>query len=126
MADKKIFLIEDEDTLAEMYRMELERKGFEMTRTIDGETGIKKIKEEKPDLILLDLLLPKMNGREVLKELKKDPETKDIKVIILTNYDTPEERQITKEIGAERYVLKTGVTPSELAQIVEEEVEKEG
>lgn len=117
---KKIFVIEDEKILGEMYESALESQGFEIKIIGNGESAIQEIKKEKPDLILLDLLLPKINGEEVLKNLKSEPETKNIPVFILTNYDTPEDREMGNNLGAEKYILKTSITPKEIGEMVEE------
>lgn len=115
----KVLIIEDEKTLSDMYRTELERRGFQVITTLDGEEGIEVAKKEKPDLIILDLLLPRIQGMDVLKILKEKIETKEIPVFILTNYDTPEEKEKGDGLGAEKYILKTSVTPKEIGDIIE-------
>ena len=90
---KKVLIIEDEEVLVDMYKVELERLGFNVKYALDGEDGLEAAKEERPDLIILDLLLPGMSGMKVLRTLKDDPETKDIPVFIFTNYEAPEERE---------------------------------
>jgi len=120
---KKIFIIEDEKILGEMYKLALESQGFEIKRIRDGESAIQEVKKEEPDLILLDLLLPRLKGEEVLKNLKEDQKTKDIPVFILTNYDTPEDREMGDRLGAEKYILKTSITPKEIGEMVEERLE---
>ena len=116
---KKIFIVEDEKILGEMYESTLKSQGFEIKIIRDGESAIQEVKKEKPDLILLDLLLPKISGKEVLKNLKSEPETKNIPVFILTNYDTPEDREMGNNLGAEKYILKTSITPKEIGEMVE-------
>lgn len=118
---KKILLIEDEKILSEMYEMRLQKEGFEVKSSKDAEGGLAFIKKEKPDLILLDLLLPGMQGQEALEILKKDPETKDIPIIILSNYDTPEVREIAIKHKI-KYVLKANVTTKDLVDIVKKEI----
>ena len=117
---KKIFVIEDEKILGEMYESTLESQGFEVKVIRDGESAVQEAKKEKPDLILLDLLLPRLRGEEVLKNLKSNSETRNIPVFILTNYDTPEDREMGNNLGAEKYILKTSITPKEIAEMVEE------
>ena len=121
---KKIFIVEDEKILGEMYESALESQGFEIKIIRDGESAIQEVKKEKPDLILLDLLLPKINGEEVLKNLKSEPETKNIPVFILTNYDTPEDRKMGNNLGAEKYILKTSITPKEIGEMVEKRLKE--
>ena len=82
---KKILYIEDEPALQRALSAMLVREGFETLQALDGETGIRIAKEKKPDIVLLDLVLPRMNGFAVLQALKGDPETKDIPVLVLTN-----------------------------------------
>jgi len=118
---KKILLIEDEKILSEMYETRLKREGFEVINTRDAEGGLELIKKEKPDLILLDLLLPGMQGQEALKVLKEDPKTKDIPVIIFSNYDTPEVRKEAEKYGV-RYILKANVTTRDLVELVKKEI----
>jgi len=118
---KKILLIEDEKILSEMYETRLKREGFEVINTRDAEGGLELIKKEKPDLILLDLLLPGMQGQEALKVLKEDPKTKDIPVIIFSNYDTPEVRKEAEKYGV-RYILKANVTTKDLVELVKKEI----
>jgi len=103
---KKILFIEDEPTLQKTLGRALEQEGFEILSALDGEIGITKAKESKPDLILLDLILPKMDGFEVLKRLKENEETKDIPVIILTNLENPEDIEKVLSLGATTYLVK--------------------
>ncbi|MCZ2846058.1 MAG: response regulator [Candidatus Bathyarchaeota archaeon] len=123
--NKKILLIEDERILSEMYAARLEREGYEVINSRDAEGGITLIKKEKPNLILLDLLLPGMQGQEALKILKEDPVTKDIPIIILSNYDTPKVRKQSKEYNT-KYILKADITTRDLVELVREEMESPG
>lgn len=119
---KKILIIEDEKALAEMYKIELEKYNFKVIRTVDGEDGIRKAREKRPDLILLDLLLPKVHGGEVLEILKKDDRTKNIPIFILTNYENEDEKNHAKKFGADKYILKTSITPKEIAEMIKEKL----
>lgn len=104
---KKILFIEDELTLQKTFKDILKKGNYEMISSLDGETGLKIAKSKKPDLILLDLILPRMHGFEVLKKLKEDPETKEIPVIILTNLEGAKEVEKAIELGANTYLVKT-------------------
>ena len=104
-----------------MYETRLKREGFEVINTRDAEGGLELIKKEKPDLILLDLLLPGMQGQEALRILKEDPKTKDIPIIIFSNYDTPEVRKEAEKYGV-RYILKANVTTRDLVELVKREI----
>lgn len=103
---KKILLVEDDTTLQETLGKVLKGEGFELFQAYDGEEGLKMAKEDKLDLILLDLVLPKMNGFEVLKKLKEAEETKDIPIIVLTNLESTEDIQKALYAGATTYLLK--------------------
>ena len=104
---KKILLIEDEEVLSRAIAAELKSAGFRVSRAFDGEEGLKQALNIKPDLILLDLMLPKKNGFEVLEELKKSPTTKDIVVIIITALDQDEEIKKGLKLGADDYFVKS-------------------
>jgi len=104
---KKILFIEDDMALQKAFGTILKNKGYEVTSAFDGETGLKMAKEEGPDLILLDLILPKIHGFEVLKRLKEEKETQEIPVIILTNLEDTENVGKALELGATTYLLKT-------------------
>lgn len=123
--NKKILLIEDEKILSEMYAARLKKEGYKVINSQDAEGGISLIKKEKPDLILLDLLLPGMQGQEALKILKEDPATKNIPIIILSNYDTPKVRKQSKEYNT-KYILKANITTRDLVGLVREEMEGSG
>jgi len=103
---KKILFIEDESALQRTFEEALKDEGFEMISALDGETGLKMAKEKKPDLILLDLILPKIEGMEVLKKLKEDEKTKDIPVIVLTHLEELEKVEKAMELGAKAYLVK--------------------
>jgi len=114
---KKVLVVDDEAPIREIYQKEFSSQGFNTVTAADGEEGLLKAGEESPNLILLDVMLPKMSGIDVLKALKKNPLTKDIPVLLLTNLG---EEAIIKEgfsLGADGYLLKVSYTP---AQVVEE------
>ncbi len=103
---QKILLVEDEPTLQKTLSLALNQEGYEVKNALDGEIGLKTAKEEKPDLILLDLILPKMDGFEVLNELKKDSTTKDIPIIVLTNLESAQDIEKALSLGATTYLVK--------------------
>lgn len=113
---KKLLLIEDEQYLFEMYKMKLEQEGYEVVAALDGEEGMKVAQKEKPDLILLDLVLPKMNGYEFLKKIRQDPKLKKIKIYILSNLGQDEEIDQGFKDGADGFMLKTNLTPGQLME----------
>lgn len=104
---KKILFIEDEFTLQKAMAETLGKEGYEMVQALDGETGLKLANSEKPDLVLLDIILPKMDGFQVLEELKKAEETKTIPVIILTNLGNSEDIERSLSLGATTYLVKS-------------------
>jgi DNA-binding response OmpR family regulator len=104
---KTILFIEDESTLQKTFGDILTQDKYKMISALNGEIGLRLAKSEKPDLILLDLVLPSMHGFEVLKRLKQDPETKKIPVIILTNLEKMEDVEEAIELGAKTYLVKT-------------------
>lgn len=111
---KKILLIEDDSFLISMYTTKFELENFEVVAAEDGEKGLGLAVKEKPDIILLDILLPKMNGFEVLKELKNNKETSPIPVILLTNLSQKNEIEQGLALGAQDYLIKAHFMPSEV------------
>jgi len=116
---KKILFIEDESALQKTFGDILKNKGHGVLKALDGESGLRSAQGERPDLILLDLILPKMDGFEVLKELKENEETKNIPVIILTNLEETEDIQKALELGATTYLVKSSYTLEEVVNKIE-------
>ena len=104
---KKILFVEDEESLQRVIKDALEKNGYGVISALDGENGIILAKKEKPDLILLDLILPKKDGFEVLEELKKDKETVAIPVIVLTNLEGGADIEKALSAGAKTYLVKS-------------------
>lgn len=113
---KKILFIEDESALQKTFGEILSQEGYEMIPALDGETGLEMAKTKKPDLILLDLILPKVHGFDVLKQLKEDPETKGIPVIILTNLEGIGDVDKAIGLGATTYLVKAKYTLEEVLE----------
>ena len=111
---KTILFIEDESALQATLGEILRQEKYDVLSAMDGETGLNMAKTKNPDLILLDLILPKMNGFEVLKKLKSDPETEAIPVIVLTNMENIETVEQAIEEGATTYLLKAQYSPTEI------------
>lgn len=103
---KKILFVEDEAALQKTFNDILKQEGYEVVSALDGEIGLKLAQTEKPDLILLDLILPKLHGFEVLKQLKEDVATKDIPIIVLTNLEATGDVEKALELGATTYLVK--------------------
>lgn len=104
--NKRILVVEDEATLQKTLNDVLAGEGFEVSSALDGEKGLQMAIEEKPDIILLDIILPKMDGFEVLAKLKQTKEAKDIPVIILTNLSDLDNIQKALDSGATTYLVK--------------------
>jgi two-component system alkaline phosphatase synthesis response regulator PhoP len=111
---KKILIVEDEQFLLDMYKIKLEREGFKVVTAFDGEEGLKVTRKEKPDLILLDIVMPKLDGYKFLEEVRKDPDIKDTMVYILSNLGQASEIKKGLEDGADAYLIKANITPGQL------------
>ena len=111
---KKIVLVEDDSFLAGMYNTKLGMEGFNVLFAEDGEKGLEMIKKEKPDLVILDIILPKKDGFEVLAELKADRDLQKIPVVLLTNLGRKEEVDKGLALGAIDYLIKAHFVPSEV------------
>ena len=113
---KKILFIEDESALQKTFGDILKQGGYEIISALDGEIGFNLAKAKKPDLILLDLVLPRMHGFEVLKKLKEEPETKEIPIIVLTNLEKMEDVEQAVKLGAVAYLVKARYTIEEVIE----------
>ena len=111
---KTILFIEDESALQKTFGEILRREGYEMISALDGETGLKLCKTQKPDLIILHLILPKLHGFEILKKVKADEEIKDIPIIVLTNLETMADVEKAIELGAMTYLVKANYSLEEV------------
>lgn len=111
---KKILLIEDEELLIGLLEKKLDCEGYAVSVARDGEEGLKLMRESIPDLILLDLVMPKMGGFEVMAEMKKDKELQKIPIIIVSNSGQPVELNEAQKLGARDWLIKTEFDPQEL------------
>lgn len=111
---KKILLVEDDTFLSGMYVSKLNLEDFEVKLADDGEAGLKLAQAELPDLILLDILLPRMDGFEVLRRLKEDPKTMNIPIILLTNLGQKKDVDRGLALGAKDYLIKAHFMPNEV------------
>ncbi len=103
---KKILVIEDETSISKALEFRFKKYGFEVVLAEDGEDGLNKAKEARPDIIILDLILPKMTGERVCKEIRKDDNISKIPIIMLTAKDSDVDRVVGRVIGADRYMTK--------------------
>lgn len=121
---KNILLVDDDPLIIRMYQNKLSKDGYTVKTATNGEEAIIQVMKEKPNLILLDIMMPKMNGVETLKALKGEPKTEMIPVIILTNLgDNPEDVKSAKELGALDYLVKSEITLRELSERVKRVIE---
>ena len=119
----RVLIIEDDTFLAGMYVTKLTLENFDVQLASDGLQGLKLIRETKPDIILLDILLPKLSGFDILKAIKRNPQTKSVPVILLTNLG--EKRDVVKglDLGAVDYLIKAHFTPGEIIEKIKSIIE---
>ena len=116
----KIAIIEDDSVINQMYRMKFEAAGFEVFTASDGEAGVKLVAKTHPEIILLDLQMPHMGGAEALELIRKDSQTKDTPVIILTNLGEEEAPKSLRTLGIHSYIVKADLTPSQVVKRVQD------
>ncbi|NCO05011.1 MAG: response regulator [Candidatus Magasanikbacteria bacterium] len=119
-----VLLVEDDTFLSNIYKTKFEMEGFKISTADNGESGYNEAKKKKPDVILLDILLPKMDGFAVLEKLKADDDTKDIPVIMLTNLGQKDDVDKGFELGAVDYLIKAHFKPSETVEKVRKVLKK--
>lgn len=110
----KVLIVEDDKFLAKIYKTKLEKEGIDVDFANDGVEGLKKMANDKPKLILLDLIMPKMDGFEVLEAMKKDSELKKIPVLILTNLGQEEDKDRGLNLGAKDFIVKSDASIQEV------------
>ena len=113
--DVRVLFIEDDPDIARMYRLKLEIDGYAVTVAADGEDGLRQARAEKPDLIFLDIRLPRLDGFHVLEELRSDRDTENIPVVILSNFGESEQVERGLKLGALEYLIKADTPPARLA-----------
>lgn len=120
----KILLVEDDEMLHDMYTQKFKTHGYEVVSAYNGAEGVKLAEAEQPSLILLDVIMPKMDGFVALKKIRKNPATVNIPVILLTNLGQEEDVKKGKELGADDYFIKANHTPQEVVDKVNELLKK--
>ncbi len=116
--NKKILVVEDDTAISVMYKGKFESDGFQVLTVDNGADAVDIAKKEKPDLILLDIIIPRMDGFSVLEALKQDTGTKKIPVIMLTNLGTEEDKAKGEKLGAVDYVVKANFTPVQISDVI--------
>jgi len=118
MDKKKVLIIEDDSETLSMYSLALDKAGFEVIPGVDGKDGLEKAKSRRPDLILLDIILPGVSGFDVLEELKRDPNLHTTPVVMLTNLGHEADLRRAQELGADRYLVKADYVPGRVLEEV--------
>ncbi len=116
----KILITEDDPLMSRMYQKIFTFEGFEVEMAADGQEGLDKARAIKPTMILLDVMMPKLNGLQVLEKLKADPETKSIPVVMLTNLAGQQDAESALAKGAIKYIVKSEYEPKQVADMVKE------
>ncbi len=118
----KIAIIEDDVAISQMYRIKFEAEDYEVETAENGKLGLELAEKMQPDIILLDLMMPEMNGEEMLVQMRNTDWGKDIRVIILTNMGEQEAPPILKELNVRRFIVKAEMTPRQVAEMVKAEL----
>jgi DNA-binding response OmpR family regulator len=118
----KIAIVEDDLAIAQMYRMKFEAEGFHVDNAENGKLGLALCEQLKPDLVLLDLMMPEMNGDEMLEKMRATDWGKHIKVIILTNVGEQEAPEKLKSLDVKAYIVKAEMTPKQVAELARQQL----
>lgn len=118
----KVAIIEDDQAISQMYRIKFETEGFEVETAENGRLGLELAEKMRPDIILLDLMMPEMDGHEMLAKLRATPWGKHIKVIILTNVGEQEAPEGLAKLEVRRFIVKAEMTPRQVAEMVKQEL----
>lgn len=118
MSAVKVAIIEDDIAISQMYRLKFETEGYEVQTAENGKLGLELVEQFKPDIILLDLMMPEMTGDQMLAELRKKPWGKEVKVIVLTNMGEEEAPKEIHGLGVESFIVKAEMTPKQVAEKV--------
>jgi CheY-like chemotaxis protein len=116
----KILVVEDDPLMSRMYQKIFTFEGYEVEMAGDGEEGLEKVRSSKPTLVLMDIMMPKMNGLQALEKLKADPETKSIPVVMLTNLAGQQDAETALTKGAIKYIIKSEYEPKQVVNMVKE------
>jgi CheY-like chemotaxis protein len=122
----RVLFVEDDPALADMYRTKLELDGYVVTVAKDGEEALSRASADPPDLVFLDIRLPKMDGIRVLEELRAQERTRHLPVVILSNYSDDEWRERVRELGALEWLIKTATTPGQVSSQIQEWMQPAG
>lgn len=126
MAGKKIAIIEDDSPIAQMYKMKFEAEGYQVSLAADGKAGLTLLQKLKPDIALVDLMMPQMTGDEMLAALRRTEEGKKIRVIILTNVSRDEAAKELEALDISGYIVKAHHTPQQVVEMAEKVMQLHG
>lgn len=118
--NKKVLVVEDDPMISSMYKTKFEVDGFDVFIADNGVIGLELAKKEKPDIIVLDVILPQLDGFSVLEKIKQDKTIKDTPVIMLTNLGTEEDKAKGEKMGALDYLVKASLTPGEVSKKIKQ------
>lgn len=122
----KILLVEDDKDLIEMYETKFKMEGFEIHKAVNGAEALELVQSVKPDIVMLDIVMPEVDGFQVLRSLKADPASKDLPVILLTNLGQEGDIQKGIDLGATDYLIKANFTPNEVVEKVRKALGSQG
>lgn len=120
MRRPRVLLVEDDDKLGPVYRAHMEQAGLDVCLRVDGEAGLVAAKEFKPDMIILDVMMPRVDGFDTLEALRLDPDTKHTKIIMLSALDATAYQQKGKDLGADEYMVKAQSTINDVVDRIKQ------
>lgn len=118
----KIAIVEDDQAISQMYRIKFEAEGYQVETAENGKLGLELAQQMKPDIMLVDLMMPEMNGDEMLQKLRQTGWGEQIKVIVLTNMGEQEAPEILKSLQVRKFIVKAEMTPRQVAEMVKKEL----
>ena len=121
----KIAIVEDDQAISQMYRFKFEAEGYSVETAENGRLGLELAQAMKPDIILLDLMMPEMNGEDMLENMRATPWGKNIKVVVLTNKGEQEVPEKVRKLGVDAVILKADMTPRQVAELVKQKLQSQ-
>lgn len=122
---KIVYIVEDDDTLREVLGQKLKTSGYQVVEAVNGEEGLRMMKETHPDIVLLDMMMPIMGGMQVLEEMQKDEKLKSVPVVVISNSGQPVEVEEARRLGARDFLIKAAFDPEEVLEKVKRQLGEE-